>query len=45
MKFDMKDFKTLTLIVVGGVIVMLLLYAGDEYDIPLLKTAHEGAGG
>ena len=45
MKFTKTDFKTLMLVVVGGVVVFLLLKAGDEYDIPVLKQAHEGAGG
>lgn len=42
MKFTKTDFKSLVVIMVAVVAIGLLLYAGDEYDIPVLKQARNG---
>jgi len=44
-KFTKNDFKLFMIVTVAVIAVLLLAYAGDKYDIPVLKQAHEGAGG
>lgn len=45
MKFAKTDTKTFVIVVLAFLFVLALLWAGDEYDIPVLKQLHEAVGG
>lgn len=45
MKFTKSDFKTLMIVIVAVILALIIIYAGEKYDVPGLTHAHEGAGG
>ncbi len=45
MSITQADTKKVLLFVVAAIILFLVLWAGDEYDIPGLKQAHDVVNG